>query len=233
MNDNISDSHACHKEVKTCEGSVPQTGVQHIANQFFPREQHGEACLASHTCKHQTVVVEHHFSVCKVRAQVVQSSSAIVFMALNFLRTTQPWWHQALCKSHCVTKTVHFYTVQTHLCFPNDFGLSSLCFVAHKRVSVLVQGKKETDHPVRYLVCSRVHFLPFISACSTYQRMLLSCQQHNHFGHWGKHEMNYAKAQDPHFATLPYSRDSRDLMDNLSEKVACGLTLTNYFPSPA
>lgn len=45
--------------------------------------------------------------------------------------------------------------------------------------------------------------------------------------------MNYAKAQDPHFATLPYSRDSSDLMDNLSEKGAHDLTLTDYFPSPA
>lgn len=42
--------------------------------------------------------------------------------------------------------------------------------------------------------------------------------------------MNYTKGQDPRFATLPYRRD---LMDNLSEKGAHGLTLTNYFPSPA
>lgn len=92
MNDNISDIRACHKEAKAREGSVPHTGAQHTANQFFPREQHGEKCLASHTCKHQTVVVEHHFFVCKVRAQVVQSSSAIMFMAL-------PQDHSALMAS--------------------------------------------------------------------------------------------------------------------------------------
>lgn len=169
----------------------------------------------------------------QVRAQMVQSSSVIVFTALNFFGTTQPWQHQALCKSHCVTKTVYFYTVQTHICFPNDFGLKPLCFVAHKRVSGLIQGEKETNHPVHHSVCSTVCFLPFISACSDYQRTLLSCQQHNHFWHWGKHEMNYTKAQDPHFATLPYPRDSSDLMDNLSEKGAYNLTLTDYLLSPA
>lgn len=90
------------------------------------------------------MVVEHHFSECKVRAQAVQSSSAITFMALNFLRTTQPSRHQALCKSHCVAKTVHFYTVQTHMCFPNDFVLSPLCFVAHKRVKVVLsKGRRK------------------------------------------------------------------------------------------
>lgn len=45
--------------------------------------------------------------------------------------------------------------------------------------------------------------------------------------------MNYTKAQDPHFATLPYPRDSSDLMDNLSEKGAYNLTLTDYLLSPA
>lgn len=45
--------------------------------------------------------------------------------------------------------------------------------------------------------------------------------------------MNYTKAQDSHFATMPYPRDSSDLMDNVSEKGAHDLTLTDYFPSPA
>lgn len=76
MNNNVSDIQACHNGVRAHEGSVPHTGAQHIANQFFSRELHGEACLASHTRKHQTLAVEYHFSECKLQAQVVQSSSA-------------------------------------------------------------------------------------------------------------------------------------------------------------
>lgn len=95
----------------------------------------------------------------QVRPQVVQSSSVIVFIALNFLGTAQPWQHQALCKSHGITKTVYFCTVQTYICFPNDFVINPVPFVAHSRVSGLIQGKKETDHPACCSVCSSIGVL--------------------------------------------------------------------------
>lgn len=41
-------------------------------------------------------------------------------------------------------------------------------FVEHSRVSGLIQGRKETDHPACYLVSSSICVLPFISVCSEY-----------------------------------------------------------------
>lgn len=120
-NDNVSDIHACHKGVRTHEGSVPHAGAQCIANTSvrlmgavwqnvfsFPWAQAPDSGMGCETS----------FLWVQVTAQVVQSSSVTVFTALNCLGTTQPWQDQAPCKSHCVAKNcLLLHSTNSYLCF--------------------------------------------------------------------------------------------------------------------